>query len=181
MPDESSGDLDAGRRAQSDGGQRPEASSPDDATSENESAPLRARRYQAPELPSLDELEERVRAIGPCPGVKDSREVRPSGRSEATPRVNESNADERPDGSDSKREEKSNSESDSVWDRGNDSPFSAYVRYSAVGFQFAATLIVFVLGGFWLDRTLDTLPWLTLVGTLLGLGGGLTWLVRSVR
>jgi F0F1-type ATP synthase assembly protein I len=45
----------------------------------------------------------------------------------------------------------------------------------------AAALALSTLGGAWLDTKLDTKPWLTLGGALLGLVGGLLELLRTVR
>ncbi len=41
--------------------------------------------------------------------------------------------------------------------------------YLGLGMQLAATLVVFMLGGYFLDRRLETLPWLTIAGALVGL------------
>ena len=38
-----------------------------------------------------------------------------------------------------------------------------------LGWQIASTLVVFTLGGYGLDRWLDTSPWLLLTGALLGM------------
>jgi F0F1-type ATP synthase assembly protein I len=40
-----------------------------------------------------------------------------------------------------------------------------------LGWQIASTLVIFTLGGYGLDQWLDTTPWLTLTGALLGLVG----------
>lgn len=41
-------------------------------------------------------------------------------------------------------------------------------EFAGIGLQFAVTLVVFALGGVWLDRRLGTSPWLLI---LLVLGG----------
>ncbi len=41
--------------------------------------------------------------------------------------------------------------------------------YMGLGFQLALGMAFFVVGGYLLDRWLDTQPWLTLVGIVLGL------------
>lgn len=46
-------------------------------------------------------------------------------------------------------------------------------RYAGVGTQFAATLAVFALGGWWLDAKLGSSPWLLLTGVFAGFGLGL--------
>ncbi len=38
-----------------------------------------------------------------------------------------------------------------------------------LGWQIASTLVVFTLGGYWLDRWLDTNPWFLLTGALVGM------------
>lgn len=38
-----------------------------------------------------------------------------------------------------------------------------------LGWQIASTLVVFTLGGYWLDRWLDTNPWFLLAGALVGM------------
>ena len=53
-------------------------------------------------------------------------------------------------------------------------------RYAGVGLQFAATIGVFALLGFWADRFLDSAPWLLLVGVFLGFGLGLKSLVSNL-
>jgi F0F1-type ATP synthase assembly protein I len=44
-------------------------------------------------------------------------------------------------------------------------------QYSAIGlgWSIGATLVVFILGGVFLDRWLGTTPWLTLSGVVVGL------------
>ncbi|MEM7306932.1 MAG: AtpZ/AtpI family protein [Planctomycetota bacterium] len=59
-------------------------------------------------------------------------------------------------------------------------PGQDYVRYAGLGFQFAATLVLFSLGGWWLDGKLGSSPWLLLLGVLLGFGGGMLSLVKKV-
>ena len=49
---------------------------------------------------------------------------------------------------------------------------------AGVGLQFAVTLVLFALGGIWLDKRLGTSPWL-LIG--LGLGGAGLALWAMVR
>lgn len=43
-------------------------------------------------------------------------------------------------------------------------------EYAGVGIQFAATLLLFLFAGRWLDRKLGTDPWLLMLGVLLGFG-----------
>lgn len=46
-------------------------------------------------------------------------------------------------------------------------------HYSGLGFQFAATVGLFALGGRWLDGKWGTSPWLLLVGVFTGFALGL--------
>ena len=50
----------------------------------------------------------------------------------------------------------------------------------AVGITFALTLTGAALLGYWLDRRLGTLPFLTIVGTLVGMGLGGFWVWARV-
>ena len=53
-------------------------------------------------------------------------------------------------------------------------------RLAGVGLQFAATIGVFALLGFWADRFLGPTPWLLLIGVFLGFGLGLVSLVSKL-
>lgn len=55
-----------------------------------------------------------------------------------------------------------------------------YLRYGSLGVQFGATILLFTLGGLWLDGKFGTRPWLTIVGVMLGFTGGLLALIRGV-
>ena len=44
--------------------------------------------------------------------------------------------------------------------------------YMGLGMTMAASVLVGVLGGRWLDNRLGTTPWLTVAGLLLGVGTG---------
>lgn len=62
---------------------------------------------------------------------------------------------------------------------GKSDPFLvAFGLYGAVGFQLAATVVGGLFLGSWLDRKLGTLPWLTIVGLVIGTIGGFYNLVR---
>lgn len=41
--------------------------------------------------------------------------------------------------------------------------------YLGLGMQLAVTLVAFMLGGYFLDRRLETMPWLTIAGAVVGL------------
>ena len=51
--------------------------------------------------------------------------------------------------------------------------------WAGVGFQFAATIIVFVFLGQWLDRKLGT-GWLTVAGVFLGMTAGIYSMYRRL-
>jgi F0F1-type ATP synthase assembly protein I len=59
------------------------------------------------------------------------------------------------------------------------SVFDDYSRYAGVGLQFAATLAVFALLGWWGDGKLGTSPWLLLIGVFAGFGLGFYSLVSK--
>lgn len=47
-----------------------------------------------------------------------------------------------------------------------------FVLFSEIGFVLLVTVLVGVLGGYWLDEQLGTLPVFALTGFFLGLGAG---------
>ena len=53
-------------------------------------------------------------------------------------------------------------------------------RYTGFGLAWALSVLIFLLGGYWLDQRLGTLPWLTIAGAFLGAAGGFISLVRGV-
>lgn len=61
---------------------------------------------------------------------------------------------------------------------GPDSAVTAYAIYGAAGIQLAISVVVCLIFGNYLDKKLGTLPWLTLVGIILGFIGGMLNLVR---
>ena len=44
--------------------------------------------------------------------------------------------------------------------------------YVGLGVQFAVTIFLCLLGGWWLDQKLSTVPLFLFLGTFLGVGGG---------
>lgn len=50
----------------------------------------------------------------------------------------------------------------------------------AIGMTFALTLTGFALLGLWLDRKLGSTPWLTVVGTFVGMGLGGFWVFQRL-
>lgn len=53
-------------------------------------------------------------------------------------------------------------------------------RYAGLGLQFASTMAVLGALGWWLDRRLGTLPWLLVLGVVVGAIGGFVRIVKSV-
>ena len=53
-------------------------------------------------------------------------------------------------------------------------------RYTGFGLAWALSVLIFLLGGYWLDQRLGTLPWLTIAGAFVGGAGGFISLVRGV-
>jgi F0F1-type ATP synthase assembly protein I len=53
--------------------------------------------------------------------------------------------------------------------------------YSTVGFEFALSFLVGLLGGRWLDQKLGTGGWLTLIGAAFGLAAGGRSVWRAVQ
>ena len=46
---------------------------------------------------------------------------------------------------------------------------SAYSEYVGLGIQIAASMVVPLLGGLWLDGKLETSPWFTMAGAFFGI------------
>lgn len=57
----------------------------------------------------------------------------------------------------------------------------AFGIYGAVGFQLAATVVGGLLFGNWLDKKFNTLPWLTIIGIVVGSTGGFYNLIRILN
>ena len=53
-------------------------------------------------------------------------------------------------------------------------------RYAGLGLQFAASVVLFGAGGWWLDGRFGTRPWLLIVGLFLGAGLAFYALLRAV-
>jgi ATP synthase protein I len=57
-------------------------------------------------------------------------------------------------------------------EEGPDPVMVSMARYSGYGLQLAASVGLFMAGGWWLDGKLGTKPLLTILGALLGGGAG---------
>ena len=54
------------------------------------------------------------------------------------------------------------------------------MRYAGLGVQIAASLLLFVWIGQWIDRKLGTGGLITVIAAFLGFGGTMYWLIRSL-
>jgi F0F1-type ATP synthase assembly protein I len=59
------------------------------------------------------------------------------------------------------------------------SPAMTALRWSSVGIEFGAAVVLFFLGGKALDAKLGTAPWLAVSGSLLGVAVGTYLLIRA--
>jgi F0F1-type ATP synthase assembly protein I len=55
------------------------------------------------------------------------------------------------------------------------------MRYAGLGVQLAASIVVFVLAGQWLDRKLGTNGIITILAAFLGFGGTMYSLIRTLN
>jgi Putative F0F1-ATPase subunit Ca2+/Mg2+ transporter len=64
--------------------------------------------------------------------------------------------------------------------RGGRAPAVSGGEFAGVGLQFAATLLVFLFLGRWLDRHLGMTPWLTIIFLFVGAGGAFYSMYRKL-
>ena len=62
-----------------------------------------------------------------------------------------------------------------------DSWYVTFGIYGALGVQLSVAVVVFLWLGNWADRHWGTTPWLTLLGLILGCGGGMYNFLRIVN
>lgn len=55
-----------------------------------------------------------------------------------------------------------------------------YLRYSSMGFEIVAYVLIFVGIGYGLDRWLDTKPWFTMTMSILGCGAAMYQTVKKL-
>ena len=55
------------------------------------------------------------------------------------------------------------------------------MQYAGLGIKFAASILVFVFAGQWLDRKVSSTPLFTVLGAFLGFGGTMWWLIRRLK
>ena len=54
------------------------------------------------------------------------------------------------------------------------------ISLAHLGLTYGAAVVLYCLGGWWLDKKLGTLPLFTLLGVALGAVGGFIWVYREV-
>ena len=59
---------------------------------------------------------------------------------------------------------------------GTPSPF----RFVGIGFELVTPIVLFMFAGYWLDRWLDSAPWLLILGVVLGIVIGFWGFLRRV-
>ena len=64
-------------------------------------------------------------------------------------------------------------------DRGKQ--IKAFARVGALGIELAASTVIGLLGGRWLDGKLGTEPWLSIVGLVLGVVAGFRSLYQTAK
>lgn len=52
------------------------------------------------------------------------------------------------------------------------------LKYAGLGVQVAGALLIYIVLGFFLDRWLDTAPWLTIIGAAVGFAAMIAMLYR---
>lgn len=57
----------------------------------------------------------------------------------------------------------------------------AIFTYSSIGIQLAATVTLFILGGYWLDTHMNRSPVFTSIGAFLGMAIGFYHLIQQLR
>jgi F0F1-type ATP synthase assembly protein I len=62
----------------------------------------------------------------------------------------------------------------------NSNLYKDYAPYLGLGIQLAATIVLMVFLGIWLDGKFDTSPYLTLVFSFLGIFTGMYHFIKSV-
>lgn len=62
----------------------------------------------------------------------------------------------------------------------NNNLFKDYAPYLGLGAQLAASVIIMVFIGVWLDGKFDSSPYLTLIFSFLGIAAGMYHFIKSV-
>ena len=53
-------------------------------------------------------------------------------------------------------------------------------QWSAAGFEFGIAVVLFFLGGRWLDTQIGTPPWMAVIGAMVGVAVGMYLLIRPL-
>ncbi len=64
-------------------------------------------------------------------------------------------------------------------EKDNDNNQNAWVGYIGLGSQLAATVVVMVLLGVWLDKKFSTVPILTIIFSFIGIAGGMYNFIKT--
>lgn len=64
-------------------------------------------------------------------------------------------------------------------EKDNDNNQNAWVGYIGLGSQLAATVVVMVLLGVWLDKKFSTEPILTIIFSFIGIAGGMYNFIKT--
>ena len=65
------------------------------------------------------------------------------------------------------------------WER-KATPMLEAGRWAAAGFEFGLAVVLFFLGGRWLDAHIGTSPWMSVIGAMVGVAAGIYLLVRPL-
>ena len=68
-----------------------------------------------------------------------------------------------------------------AWSRESRHMWRLAARYSSLGIEMAAAVMIGSVGGWWLDGKLQTEPWLFWLGFVVGIGAAVRAVVRIVK
>jgi ATP synthase protein I len=70
---------------------------------------------------------------------------------------------------------------DPTTDPDQPTPWRRYLRFSSIGIELAACVMIGLIGGQWLDKRFGTEPYLLLAGLLFGLTAGFRSIYRALK
>ncbi len=97
------------------------------------------------------------------------------------PRVNGAAIDAKPKRRERAIDRKGKNEGSGQEDSGDKEMRRIALRYSAIGLEMGAAVVIGYAAGWWLDKTFGTKPYLTLVMLLLGIGAAFMAIYRAAR